>query len=354
MSWISQNYEKAILSGVAVTALGLGYLGWQKLNSVEVDFAATARGRGPEDASVKGGDRVSMAISSFERPRLWTNAEDDGRPVDLFTGVSLFVNKNDPKNPVDLFKSADVHRPIPNLWWIENRIDPGFGDSPQRDEDGDGFSNLEEFKAKTDPNDNTSYPSLVNKLKYVGDESIEWVLRPGFPGGDGSFTFEYYDNKGVVARAGAANPILKDGLFFTEGPLKERFKYLGFEKKMQMNEKIQEELEVTIVKVQDMKPNKNNKVLEIPAQFRRALARQFANHDRTAVLTIEAIGLSNKEMRVEEFTEFRLPPGPTGKVFKLTKVTPESITIEETLEDGKNRIFDIQKGAVGPAVNNQE
>lgn len=350
MSWISENYEKAAVGAAAVVAIGLGFMGSQKLGSVEENFSAKPKGGGNEDASVKGADRVATAKSSFQLDREWVKGEDDGRPVDLFTGVPLFVNKNDLNNPVDLPESGDVHPPIPNQWWIDNRIDPGFGDSPQRDEDEDGFSNLEEFLAKTDPTDNRSYPSLINKLAYVGDESIEWILRPKFEAGDGEFTFEYRDTSGRRNKTGAANAVPVGGLFFSEDPIKERFKHLGSKVEKQMNEAIQVEVEVTIVEVEDQKPNKKGMIYKIPARFRDADARKFSYFDRTAVLSLDALGMAGEEFKVEELTAFALPRGAEAKRFKLTEVTPEHIIVEQTLENGDTQTFEILKGSVGPAT----
>lgn len=352
MSWISENYEKAAIGAGAVVAIGLAFIGWQKAGSVGDDFSGTPTGpTSPKsDPSVKGANRVAIAKSSFGNMRDWVKGDDDGRPVDLFTGVPLFVNKNNLSNPVDLAGEnvEPVHPPIPNQWWIDNRIDPGFGDSPQRDADEDGFSNLEEFNAKTDPNDNRDYPNLIKKLAFVGDEAVQWVLRPGFPGADGAFTFEYNDTLRRAAKVGAANPVAPGGLFFSEDPIKNRFKFIGSEKKKQLNEKLNVEVEVTIVTVEDQKPNKVGTIYEIPAMFRKGDAAQFAKYDRTAVLTLEALGLGGKEMKVEENTAFALPPDAEEKAFKLLEVSPESIVVEHKKEDGTTETHTIIKGATGP------
>jgi len=242
----------------------------------------------------------------------------------------------------------DVHPPIPNQWWIDNRIDPGFGDSPQLDADEDGFSNLDEFNAKTDPNDKRDYPSLISKLAYTGDESVQWVLRPGFPGADGSFTFEYNDTLRRDNKTGAANAILPGGSFFADEPMKDRFKFVASEKRKQMNEKLNVEVEVTVVTVEDQKPNKVGMKYEIPAQFRKGDAAKFAKFDRTAILTLEALGLEGQEIKVEEFTSFALPPDAKEKAFKLTEVTPEAIVIEHKKPDGPTETYTILKGATGP------
>lgn len=349
MSWISENYEKAALGVGLVAAAGLAFVGWSKLSSVEEDFSYVPEGTGPNDPSVKNAGAVSKAQSHLQIKREWVKGDYEGRPVDLFTGVALFVNKNDLNNPVDLITGAPVHPPIPNSWWIDNRIDPGFGDSPQRDEDEDGFSNLAEFNAETDPNNDSEYPALITKLSYVGDESVQWVLRPGFKGADGSFTFTYGDGK-ANNRVGAAEPIPPGGIFFENDPAKGRFKLLGSEEREVMNEAIQAMQNVTFVSVEDQKPNKKGKVYEIPALFRNADAAKFSYYDRTAVLSLEALGLAGQEFKVEENTTFALPPGDDKKAYKVTVVTPESVVIEFTGEDGKVVTHEIFKGAVGPAT----
>ena len=352
MSWISENYEKAAIGVGAVALIGLAYVGLQKAGSVEGDFSGSAAGLTPTkgDPSVAGADKVAYAKLSLLRKRELLKGDDKGRAVDWFTGVPLFVNKNDPSNPVDISDPnvAPVHPPIPNKWWIDNRIDPGFADSPQRDADEDGFSNLDEFNAKTDPNDKKSYPSLITKLTYSGDEFVQWVLRPGFPDAAGSFTFKYNDTLQREARNNAADPAKPGDTFFSEGPIKDRFKFIGAEKKMEMNDKFNAEVEVTIVTVEDMKPNKLGMKYEIPASFRNADRLKYSKFDRTAILTLEALGLEGQEMKVEEFTEFALPPDAKEKAFKLTAVTPESITIEHKNAAGKIETYTILKGATGP------
>jgi hypothetical protein len=349
MSWISENYEKAALGAAVLAVAGLAYAGWNKLGSVDLEFGSTPRGPQlkQKDPSVKSADMVAQTKSSLQLKREWAKGEDEGRSVDLFTGVALFVNKKDENNPVDLIEGQDVHPGIPNSWWLEHRIDPGFADSPLRDEDEDGFSNQDEYNDKTDPSDAKEYPSLITKLTYSGDESVLWVLRPVFETDGGSFTFEYEEGK-QINRVGAANPVPPGGIFFEKGAAAGRFKLLGSEKRKVMNEAIQAELDVTFVRIEDQKPNKKGNIYEIPA-FRKAEKRKHVRFDRTAVLTLEALGLAGQEFKIEENTSFALPLGDGKKPYKLTEVTPERIVIEFTGEDGKVQTYEIKKGATGPA-----
>lgn len=349
MSWISENYEKAALGAAAVVALGLAFAGWQSVNGVEENFSSLPSGGGKNDPSVQQADEVSTAISSFKLPRQWSKGDDEGRPVDLFTGVALFVNKNNLEIPVDLIDGEPVHPPIPNQWWIDNRIDPGFGDSALRDADEDGFSNLEEFEGKTDPNDPSSYPALITKLAYVGEEAVQWVLRPVFPSGD-AYTFEYSDTANGSNKTGAGNPLAPGSLLFEEQPAMNRFKYLGSEKRKEMNETYKTEMDVTIVKVEDMRPNKAGTLYEIPGGFRKPDARKYAHYDRTAILTLDALGMAGQEIKVEENTSFALPPNAPKKDFRVTSITPEMVTIEYPDADGTRKTVDFSMTAEGTAA----
>jgi len=345
MSWLEKNYEKAAIGGAAIVALGLVFMGWSSLNGIKEEFGAPLSGRGNNDPAVKDASLIDKAKSSMQLDRSITPADDNGRPVDLFVGVPLFVSKSDPTKPVDPYKGEPIHDPIPNTWWIDNKLDPGFADAPQRDPDKDGFNNLEEFTNKTDPNDPQSYPSLITKLKYVKDESILWVLRPGFPS-DGGFTFKYEDNR-KSENQNKTDPavMITDGtLFFDKEPAKNRFKLLGSEQRKEFDKKTNSDKEFTIVKIEDQRPNKKGTVYEIPAPLSEERKMEHVKYDRTAVFSLEAIGLSGKEFKVEEGTSFALPPSATEKKYFTKEVTPDAVVIEYTDADGTKKTSKISKG----------
>jgi hypothetical protein len=344
MSWFSKNYEKAALGGATALALGLAYLGWAKLSGVEQDFDVNLRGAGNNNSAVAGADLIPKALQSMKLDRTWQQALDGERPVDLFTGIALFIKSSEPEKPVDLLEGDPVHPPIPNTWWLEHRLDPGFGDSPNRDPDDDGFSNLEEFTAKTNPNNGKSHPPPIAKLMYQKDESLAWALRPGY-GSEGAFPFTYSDAKRQTNRVPAGEMVKPGGLFFPKGPMAERFKLLGSEPRKEVNRNINLEMEVTYVRIEDQKPNKAGTVYEIPAPLAEARLNEFRQFDRTAILSLEALGMKGKEFSVEENTAFALPPGSANKDYLLKTVTPESVTIEYTDSQGARKTVEISKGS---------
>ncbi len=351
MSWFSNNYEKAALGGAVVIALGFVFLGFTKYGGVENDFAAALKGDGPDKAAVKNAELIPKAISSMKLDRILVQGVDGERTVDLFTGIPLFVSSSSPDTPIDLTGEGDpVHPPIENIWWITNRLDPGFADSPNRDPDLDGFSNLEEYLAKTDPNDPKKFPSLIGKLKYIGDESLAWVVRPGYPSDNGELSFNYLDSQNRQNKTGAANPIEPGGLFFEAGVMKNRFKLLGSEKRMEKSERTNSEKEVTIVRIEDQQENKKGTIYEFPAPLAAQRAGDFTKYDRTAIFSLEALGQEGKEFKVQENMTFGLPTDSATKNYKVKDVTADSVTVEYTDPEGETKSVTITKGSTPAAT----
>lgn len=351
MSWFSTNYEKAALGGAAVIALGFLFLGYNKYGGVDEEFAAVLVGDGPSNAAVKDAELISKAKASMKLDRILVQGVDGARPVDLFTGIPLFVASSAPETPIDISgEGPPVHPPIDNIWWLVNRLDPGFADSPNRDPDGDGFSNLEEFTAKTDPNDPKKFPSLIAKLKFIGDESLAWVIRPGYPSEKGELSFNYLDSQKRENKTGAANPIAPGGLFFEAGVMKDRFKLLGSEKRMEKSERTNSEMEVTIVRIEDQQENKNKTIYEFPAPLPRQRAGDFTKYDRTALFSLEALGQEGKEFKVLENGSFGLPTDSATKNYKVKEVTVDAVTVEYTDAEGGTQSVTIPKGGTPTAT----
>lgn len=344
MSWISKNYEKAALGGTAVVAIGLVFFGWSRFGSVEKDFGDTPRGRGKEKTAIAGADQIPRSRQQLQSDRTWdASVIPGGRPVDLFRGVPLFVSRENPEKALDPYSGPEIHEGIPNSWWLKNYIDPGFADSPSRDPDGDGFTNLEEFQAKTDPNSDKEVPAVIAKLMYVKDESLMWVLQPRY-GSEGKFPFKYRDSDKQENKVRPSKMVGPGDLFFATDPMAKRFKFLGSEERTEMNEKVNIEMKVTYVRIEDQRPNKKGKIYELPAPLSDQRANEHLQYDRTAVLSLEALGLSGTEFKVEENTRFALPPTAETKDYLLKSVEPKSIVVEYTDASGERKTVKINKG----------
>ena len=298
MSWISDNYEKAAIGGAAVVALGCAAIVFSGKGAI--DEAVELTPVTPDNTvAVSGQPAMDFTKTSIAAKHGVIQPVIDERKVDLFTGVPLFAQKADVKRPVDLYKSQPLHSGIDNKFWIENELDPGFSDSPERDADGDGFTNREEFLGKTDPNDAEDCPNLVDKLNVVAVKTTQVHVKPSGFGG-GKFTFRLQTKREQTINRMAPEPIAPGAdIVFKEELMKNRFKFIKFEdKKIAKNGLEQEKRFWTI---EDKKPNKKGVTYEVNDKGRPGIL------DSTIEFTLEALGQEGKSFKVEEKTRFTLP-----------------------------------------------
>jgi len=350
MSWISTNYEKLTIAGALAIGLGCGYLGYENYSAVETGFSHSMAGprKNNSDPSVAGAEDVPGALNSRSATHVWEQGKYKERPVNLFTGVALFVRR-DSVEPVDLWNSPPVHPPIPNAWWMDNELDPGFADSPAQDADGDGFSALEEFVAKTDPNDQRKHPALITKLSFVSEEARTWRLEFSSDIGVDQYQFKYLDRDAAGRQSANRTEFIAAGTkFFPAGAAANRFELLDVKDVEQKNPSSGIVELVKVATIRDLKPNKAGATFEVPRQMRNKSA--YDRLDRTAVLTLKAIGEGANPFKVEENTSFSLPSGQPEKPFKLLKVDAESIEVEYPAADGSRATVTIPKGGVAPTA----
>jgi len=294
--------EKVLLGLAAVIAVALIVLGVLSVLSLGKKFNATEAKL--KDLSVMEGKlRAEKASESLSAPPVWEGAKIGGRKVDLITSIPVF-KINGHKELVDLYeeKGEPVHPPIPNRWWLNHDVDPSYKDSPQRDADQDGFSNLEEFKAKTNPSDSKSYPELVDKLSVVKHEAKEFKILYSSEIGEDQNQFKYFDK--TVKRSGLRSQyIAAGGDIFEEEALKGRFKLDKIEtREIEKNGFTRQQKFAVIT---DLKKGVS---FEIP----KASKNDFLSKDYKVTFKLKALG-SGQAFTLDENSRFDLPSGEVSE-----------------------------------------
>lgn len=169
MDRLKENYEQALLGAAALLLLGIA--AWLILSArgFHESFADLLNPPSRSDKIPALDSRVyADAKSRLTTKQDWEMRRKDGVP--LFVSVP-YVAKTEIKDGVPTEVLIDpargseaLHPPVPNAWLISNKLpllDPRV---LQDDPDGDGFTNLDEYNGKTDPNDKTSHPPYLTKL----------------------------------------------------------------------------------------------------------------------------------------------------------------------------------------------
>lgn len=259
----------------------------------------------PAGAVINGVPRVTPL---FFAPELWQVSLVEAERVEV-------VDIYDPASPC-------VHGIIPNTWFIVNNIDKDFCKVNARslDSDEDGFTNEEEFGAKTCPSANTSYPDLVK----AGDENPKLE---------------------VVSISNAKALVTTDSMFASaKNPASVNIRIFG------------SRADVTPVHKLTVKPGDS---FDLSAQEKknrftvvRFDVREFP--DFSGAMTKENVVVIRDNVTASENKEFVLRAGktPAGhrdekdeKLVKGTMITDTTVEMRVTAGTSKGKSFGVQLGA---------
>ncbi|MFW2385669.1 MAG: Amuc_1099 family pilus-like system protein [Akkermansiaceae bacterium] len=347
MSWMSENYHKAALGGGVAILAAVGYLSWSSATAKQDNLVNSSTGSGADDASSAGGEIADELIASLKNTNPLEAAQTTkGRPVDLFNSVDLFVKNGDVSKLIDLLQlDYEVHPGIPNKWWVDNRVDPSFSDSPMRDKDGDGFFNGEEQAAGTDPSDPKSYGLLASKLEVETIDSQWWLvlLNSGF--GNGNYQFRYQNEKGENSRMRATQSVKAGQVFFPEGPAAGRFKAVEEGKRM-VEGANGRQVEEKYYIIEDLADHKAGQKYEAPYRPRKENEPLYYQFDNTVTFILNAVGQADQKHTVKENESFTVKVDGKNLTYKLVKVDmgarpntePKAVHVEYTDASGVKKV----------------
>ncbi len=107
--------------------------------------------------------------------RVWCASRDCRKPIPVASTNCPVCQTPQPVDPITRKDYDGDGGGIPDQWENTYGLDPLKADDDIKDSDGDGFNNLAEFKADTDPLDPKSHPELLGLLRV---EKIEATKLP--------------------------------------------------------------------------------------------------------------------------------------------------------------------------------
>ena len=185
--WVRQQYDKALLLGALLILLVSAVI----LILIASTESSVIRSGGPGAMESKGGvqarnlDYMAAAAADLATPaqlpekkigiltsELRAYCVECGKAIPFDATVCVFCKAPQPEVNED--RDGDG---MPDEWELANGLNPEDPSDAHLDSDGDEFSNLEEYSAKTNPRDKASSPPLVVKLRVDRLRQDRFLLR---------------------------------------------------------------------------------------------------------------------------------------------------------------------------------
>ena len=160
LDWAKANYDRAVLIGAGVflfiCAIAIWWSAIEFGNRLVAQQPPRAKAASPPAVAVE----LDQAAEQLQHPAQWKSSSRSG----LFVPEKHFIGADG--LPATL-KNTQVHPPVPNEWFEKYGLPIEDADVLDQDPDNDGFTNLDEWQAGTDPTDKNSHPDYTTKLHLV-------------------------------------------------------------------------------------------------------------------------------------------------------------------------------------------
>ncbi len=245
-----------------------------------------------------------------------------GRPIPAACEVCPFCKA---KQTVVKVEVDTDHDGLPNDWEKKYGLNPADPSDAAKDADKDGFTNLEEFQAKTDPKDPKSHPDYLDSVAVMGglkQTSLPFYFNAvtPIPGGH-RFTFRRLGVTGFDAKVSVKmNEEIASGS--GKNAWKSGWKVVSFEKKEEKRKlagtTMMKTVDVSKVEVQRLSDGK-----KLTAQID---ARNVAIESQAELQYNRGEG---RKIVVSEGTEFDL----NGSKYRVVKLRGSEKSCEVTILD---------------------
>jgi len=187
MDWAKKNYDTLILATCTLfLAFSSSYFYFQSEGLLPSLPSAPEGEQTKIIATAQETESLKRACEMISDPILWTEkSRVDQKERGNLLVSRIFILKGD--KLIDPIEGGEhLHPPITNAWLIKFGLNYADATIKDQDPDQDGFNNLEEYDAKSDPKNKASTPPKFKKLQFVKFEQKDFpVIFKGDAGNDG-------------------------------------------------------------------------------------------------------------------------------------------------------------------------
>jgi hypothetical protein len=294
------NYEKVLLILASLLALATaGFLIWKSQSFDQQLVRLPAKPKNDPGAPPMA--EVDLAIKRLGEKVTWLSPLVADKPVPLNKSIRILqkadgtlidIQKPEPKLRPPMTNEFLVKYELPDI------VSPNVGDL---DPDQDGFSNLEEFTANTNPRDAASHPPFTDKLFLARRIAHDYIIK--LNNGEAPFQVQRLKPEPKVSKFVSPN----EEFGFERGVV--RFKVGAFEKKVVPDPGVGEK-DVSELTMKDLATNQEFKLVrgtefnlaEYEAEF------EFVLRDRVERRTVKkgetfqipGLGVTYRVLEIEE------------------------------------------------------
>ena len=159
MDWLRANYDRAAVLAAAFFLIICALFIFLSASGFGEKFSGLQSAPPPNNRIPAGkAPEIAQAMANLRAPAQWTKNGRSG----LFVPEKHFIGADG--QPATL-QNTLLHAPVPNDWLEEFGLPITEPDVLTQDADGDGFTNLDEWEARTNPSDSALHPPYTFKLK---------------------------------------------------------------------------------------------------------------------------------------------------------------------------------------------
>lgn len=170
-------WDKLILLVAGLAVIGVSALFSMRALGFAENFVLN-EGAPKNDLPETEEPRVNIARSFVEKTQAWTNPKkgEPEKALPLFVSVPIveaggkLYDMGDPNE-------ESLRPPVTNAWLMAHNLDYLNSGVLSQDSDRDGFDNLAEWEAKTNPVDAKSHPPYAEKLIFASRQQEVYTLR---------------------------------------------------------------------------------------------------------------------------------------------------------------------------------